>query len=346
MKSKDCAQLDSSTQISVAILGAGNMGRRLAKSLRSLNGVLIKYVYSRSMSQAQNLADLCRARALDDPKAIWGDHGVDAIIICLPTFTRLETLKPAIDSGKHIFCEKPLALDHSMADKIQTLLSGYSGTVMVGQVLRFFWEYSKIRAKVIAGEIGNAGTIRLSRRVGYPGRDSWFADPAKSGGVILDLLIHDLDFLRWTCGEVKQIYAKALTFSHLGTQDYALLNMKMDSGALAHIEGSWSHPVGSFRQTVEICGSRGLISYDSSTSENLKLISTSETEGKVASRISLPESDPSNDPYANEVEHFLDCVRTGRKPFLAWEDSLQSCRLAFQAIESVKACKPVLCASH
>ena len=344
MKSEGCEQLNSSAQISFAVLGAGNMGRRLAKSLRAFDGVSIKYVYSRNLSQAQNLADICGATALDDPRTIWGDPGVDAVIICLPTFTRLETLKPAIDSGKHIFCEKPLALDHSMADEIQTLLSGYSQTFMVGQVLRFFWEYSKIRGKVVAGEIGDVGTIRLSRRVGYPGKNSWFADPAKSGGVILDLLIHDLDFLRWTCGEVKQIYAKALTFSHLGTQDYALLNMKMESGALGHIEGSWSHPVGSFRQTVEICGSMGMISYDSSTSENLKLISTSETEGKIASRISLPESDPSNDPYANEVGHFLDCIRTGRKPNLRWEDSLQSCRLAFQAIESAQAGKPVLCA--
>lgn len=327
---------DPESAIVTAILGSGNMGRRLVRSLQSIAEVSIKYVYSRSLGHAQQLASVCGAEALDDARQIFADARVHAVVICLPTFTRLETLRPAVESGKHIFCEKPLALNEGMADAIRGLLEGYSRVAMVGQVLRFFWEYSRLREKTLAGEVGQVGTIRLSRCVGYPGADSWFAHPDKSGGVILDLLIHDLDFLRWTFGEVAQVYAKALTFSQQGRLDYALLNLQMRSGALAHIEGSWAHPVGSFHQTVEICGSQGMLSYDNLGCENLKVVSTAETGAGPASRISLPEADPSNDPYLAEIRHFVDCIHNQRTPSVSWEDALKSCELAFAAIESAR----------
>ena len=177
--------------------------------------------------------------------------------------------------------------------------------------------------------------------LGYPGADSWFAEPEKSGGVILDLLIHDLDFLRWTFGEVKQVYAKALSQSHRGTLDYALLNFQLESGALAHIEGSWAHPVGSFHQTVEICGSLGMLQYDNLTCQNLQITSTAEPEAGPSSRISLPEADPSNDPYVGEARHFIDCIRENRKPDIPVEESLKSCELAFRCIESAQRGVPV-----
>jgi UDP-N-acetylglucosamine 3-dehydrogenase len=327
---------DPQSTISVALLGAGNMGGRLAKALQLIAGVSIKYVYSKTLSRAQKVAALCRAEAVDQVRPIIEDNQIDAVVVCLPTFTRLETLKPAVETGKHIFCEKPLALNPTMADSIRKLLQGYPRVFMVGQVLRFSWEYSKLREKVLAGEIGQVGMIRLSRCVGYPGADSWFADPGRSGGVILDLLIHDLDFLRWTFGEAKQVYAKSLTLSHCGKLDYALLNVQLESGALAHIEGSWAHPVGSFHQAVEICGSQGILGYDNLTCRNLTMASTVETDVGPRSRISLPEADPTNDPYLAEVSHFFDCICNLQRLAIPWEDSLKSCELAFLAIESAR----------
>ncbi|MCI0419926.1 MAG: Gfo/Idh/MocA family oxidoreductase [Acidobacteria bacterium] len=331
----------SKSQINLAILGAGNMGRRLAKSFQGIPEVLIKYVYSRALAQADSLASLHGARAVKETARIFEDTEVDVVVLCLPTFTRLETLKPALEFGKHVFCEKPLALNQAMADEMRDLLAGYPQTVMVGQVLRFFWEYARLRARVLAGDVGQVGTVRLSRCVGYPGAESWFADPDKSGGVILDLLIHDLDFLRWTFGEVKQVFAKALTHSQRGKLDYALLNLLLQSGALAHIEGSWAHPVGSFHQTVEICGSLGMLHYDNLTCQNLKVVSTAEAETGPSSRISLPEADPSNDPYVAEARHFIDCIRNQRKPDVPAEDSLKSCELAFRCIESARQGVPL-----
>jgi UDP-N-acetylglucosamine 3-dehydrogenase len=332
---------NSKPPIKLAILGAGNMGQRLAKAFQSLSQVSIQYVYSRTLPQAESLATLHGAKPVTETARIFDDSDVHAVVICLPTFTRMESLRPAVASQKHIFCEKPLALNQGMADEIRALLEGYSRTVMVGQVLRFFWEYARLRERVLAGDLGQVGTVRLSRCVGYPGAESWFADPEKSGGVILDLLIHDLDFLRWTFGEVRQVYAKALTQSHRGTLDYALLNFQLESGALAHIEGSWAHPVGSFHQTAEICGSLGMLHYDNLTCQNLQVSSTAEPEAGPSSRISLPEADPSNDPYVAEARHFIDCIRENRKPDIPFEESLKSCELAFRCIESAQRGVPV-----
>jgi predicted dehydrogenase len=333
----------SKPPIKLAIFGAGNMGQRLARAFQALPQVSIEYVCSRTMDQAERLATQCGAKPVEEIATIVEDRQVNAVVICLPTFTRLESLRPLVASQKHIFCEKPLALNQAMADEIRTLLEGYSRIVMVGQVLRFFWEYARLRERVLAGDIGQVGTVRLSRCVGYPGGESWFADPEKSGGVILDLLIHDLDYLRWTFGEVKQVYAKTLTQSHRGTLDYALINIQLESGALAHIEGSWAHPVGSFHQTVEICGSLGMLHYDNLACQNLQIVSTAGQDAGPISRISLPEADPSNDPYVGEARHFIECIRNEANPGIPVEESLRSCELAFRCIESAQRGAPVQC---
>jgi len=333
---RDPQSAENLQPLNVAILGAGNMGVSLAKAFGKIPGVAIKYVYSRTLSRARPLADLMKAEPLDQTVRIFADRDVDVIVVCLPTHTRQETLRAGIEAKQHIFCEKPLAINEAAASEISRLLSGYSKIVMVGQVLRFFWEYSRIRDIVHSGQLGQIGTVRLSRCVGFPGADSWFADPAKSGGVILDLLIHDIDFLLWTFGEVKQIYAKSLTYSQQGRLDYALINIEMESGALAHLEGSWAHPAGSFRHTVEVCGSKGLLHHDSLSSKSLEWAPTANSEDKSISRVALPESNDSNDPYLAEVSHFVECVRSHRAPAVSVEDALKSCEIAFLAIDSAR----------
>jgi predicted dehydrogenase len=261
---------------------------------------------------------------------------VDVVVICLPTFSRVEILKAAVESGKHIFCEKPLALNPTAAKEVESLLRGYPRCIMVGQVLRFFWEYKQLRKMVLDGVVGQIGTVRMSRCVGYPGQDSWFADPLKSGGIILDLLIHDIDFLLWTFGDIEHVFAQSLTGKEVVQLDYALLNLQMRSGALAHIEGSWAHPVGSFRQTVEICGSRGVLDFDSQSAHDFQWISTCDTGRSGASRISFPEVSARSDPYFAEISHFIECVRNQQPPVVSWREALKACEVAFLAIESAQ----------
>jgi UDP-N-acetylglucosamine 3-dehydrogenase len=327
--------------LDVAILGSGNMGSRIVRALQKIPDVRIRYIYSRTFFHAEKLALVCDAVPLDQVDQIYDESQVSVVFDCLPTFTRLSTLQKCVASQKHIFCEKPLALNEQTADGVRNCLTGYEQVVTVGQVLRFFWEYSTLRQMVTAGDVGQVGTIRLSRCVGFPGAGSWFAQAEKSGGVILDLLIHDLDFLRWTFGEAKTIYAKSASEKLADGLDYALVSIQLQSDAIAHLEGSWAHPVGSFHQTVEICGSRGMLVYDNLASSRFHWISRAKSGDEAVSRISLPQVDPGNDPYLAEVQHFIHCVRHAKKPAVSWEDALHSCELAFCAIESTRSGQPV-----
>src|SRR5687767_11563656 len=112
--------------LAIAVLGAGNMGVCLAKAFHKIPGVTIKYVFSQRLSVAQGLAQQFNAQAVDQLDGILRDSQVNIVVLCLPTYTRLETLKLAVRSKKHIFCEKPLALNPQMASKISTLLRDYS----------------------------------------------------------------------------------------------------------------------------------------------------------------------------------------------------------------------------
>lgn len=106
----------------------------------------------------------------------------------------------------------------------------------VGQVLRFFPEYSQAKQVIERGDIGKAAVVRTSRVSGFPrGWNDWYADVQKSGGVAVYLGIHDFDFLRWCFGEVERVFAKGLSGKELPKKDYALVTV------IAHIEGSWSH---------------------------------------------------------------------------------------------------------
>jgi UDP-N-acetylglucosamine 3-dehydrogenase len=329
------------SKLGVAILGAGNMGRCLGQALCKISEVEVRYICDSRIEAAEALAPQFGSRPLGSLEELYRQSDFEAAVICLPTFTRLESLRQAVAAGKHIFCEKPLALNPAMAEAIQDLLRGYPKTVMVGQVLRFFWEYGNLREMVLEGRIGQIGTIRLSRCVGYPGNGSWYTEEARSGGLILDLLIHDLDFLLWTFGEVKQVFAQSVKSQGTADIDYALLHLQMKSGALAHLEGSWAHPVGSFRQTVELAGSGGILSYDSATAKSFDLQSTLEKDEMVGSRISLPETDPEHDPYFLELKHFVECVREDQAVKIPWQEALKACVVAFCALESAKKGIPI-----
>ena len=328
-------------KLNVAVLGAGNMGTCLVRALKKVEQAEISLVCDARLELAERLGKEVGATAVSSLDEVLRESRVDAVLVCLPTFTRLEVLRKVVQAQKHFFTEKPLALNRDMAKAVGDLLKDYSKTVMVGQVVRFFWEYANLRKLILDGKIGQVGMVRLSRCVGYPGDDSWYTDPAKSGGIILDLMVHDIDFLLWAFGNVTQVFAQTFRSRRQGPLDYALLNLQLESGAIAHLEGSWAHPVGSFRQTVEVCGSEGLLNYDSAEAQSFKWHVTEEVHEGVRSRISIPEMDPENDPYFLEIRHFVDSILANRPVDIPWQEAMKACEVAFAAGESAEAGIPI-----
>ncbi len=123
-------------------------------------------------------------------------------------------------AGKHILCEKPLGRTLAQAQEMTAACEAAGVKLMVAHVVRFFPDYAQARRRVMAGEIGRPAVIRLSRESFQPKKaaDNWFVDDAKSGGMVLDLMIHDLDYARWVAGPVTQVFAKST-----GTHALAIL---------------------------------------------------------------------------------------------------------------------------
>ena len=173
------------------------------------------------------------------------------------------------------------------------------------------------------------------------GRDGWFADYGKSGGVILDLMLHDIDVLRWCFGEVERIFTMRLALKKDAQRDYAIIVARMKSGAIAHLEGSWAEAAGIFYFYYEVAGSKGLVEFDS------RLEPTVSVQKKSVEKVSgpgviVPQSPTVASPYEQEMWSFLECIAKGKKPVVSLEDGLAALRIAHAAIESAEQNRAVL----
>ena len=198
-----------------------------------------------------------------------------------------------------------------------------------------------MKRQVDEGAVGKPAAIRTRRGGRMPRAwDDWYADFARSGGVILDLLVHDFDWLRWVFGEVERVYARGLGESRLPAFDYALVTLRFRSGAIAHVEGTWNDPAG-FKVAVEIAGDGGLLEYNFNQPTNAPFRSALTTAAGSGGGVDVPESPVAVNPYQAELQHFCDCVEQGLTPAIAPEDGRAAVQIALAAIESVRTGRPV-----
>jgi UDP-N-acetylglucosamine 3-dehydrogenase len=264
--------------------------------------------------------------------------------ICTPTTSHVDLAIVAALAGKHLFIEKPLARSLAECDRIIDAARKSGITAMVGHVVRYFPEFAAGKRAIDSGVVGLPSAIRTSRTAGHPkgGWNNWFADPEQSGGVILDMAIHDLDWIRWCFGPVDRVYAKGLYGKEefAGVMDYALITMRLRSGAIAHVTGSWAH-IGNFRTTFEVCGDGGMIEHDSSKSVPFSIALRNPTG--TAPGVAIPASPMAagDDPYFLELRHFADSVLKGTDPDVTLLDARAAVQLALAALQSIETKQPI-----
>ncbi len=159
-----------------------------------------------------------------------------------------------------------------------------------------------------------------------------------SGGVVLDLMVHEFDWLRWCYGSVRRVYAKGLYSSQISGIDYALVTLKFDNGVIAHVEGNWARPSG-FVTSVEVAGTEGLLHFRNTEARAL-VIERRRNEGDWPEDIT-PPSMALVDPYYQELAHFIDCLEEGRTPDVTAEDGIEAVRICEAALSSITTGEPV-----
>src|SRR5918998_3356790 len=244
----------------VGLVGAGFMGGVHLNAYASIPEVEVVGVADARVEAAVAGAKIVGARPYASYEELVAAEDIEGVDVCVPTAFHRDLAVRAAGEGRHVILEKPIALTIEDAQEILEAFSGDGPRLFVGHVVRFFPEYVGIKEKIDAGELGTIGVVRTSRRSPLLlGWNDWYADWRISGGVLVDLVIHDFDFLRWTLGEVERVYACGVGGREYNRLDYALVTLRFRGGAIAHVEGQWGYP-GPFNYSIEVAGSRALVS--------------------------------------------------------------------------------------
>ncbi len=316
----------------VGIVGVGSMGNVHAAAWAKTEAQIGGFVDIPPRAQA--IAEQYGATAYPNFDTMLAD--VDVVDICLPTHLHHEMVLKAAAAGKDIVCEKPLSLTVAQGQEMIAACKAAGVKLLVAHVVRFFPEYARAKAAVDRGEIGQPAVLRLARETFQPKKaaGNWFLDSAKSGGMILDLMIHDFDYARWIAGEVKTVFAKSITSSQPDAQvDHGLVILTHRNGAISHVVGSWAYPPPTFRTRFEIAGSGGLIEFDSASSTPISLYLHKQKDGDVPD-VPLPTSPLSESPYTTEIKTFYNALAHDAPVPVSAEDGLAAVQIGLAATES------------
>ena len=328
----------------VGIVGAGFMGTTHAAGWAETPAQIVGFT-AETNNEASKLAAQYKASVYASLDEMLPD--VDVVDICSPTHLHHEMALKAAAAGKHVVCEKPLARTTAQAQETVAACEQAGVQLLVAHVVRFFPEYALAHAAVEEGQIGKPGVIRLHRGSYRPKKPAgnWFLDEEKSGGILMDLMIHDYDYACWVAGDVESVSARRVTEAHPDALvDYGLVILGHRSGALSHISGAWAYPPPTFRTKLEIAGDRGLIEFDSDSAAPIQnLILRSQAD---APDVALPSSPVSESPYTTQIKEFHRALADGETPRVTANDGLRAVQIAAAAIESAHSGQPVTLQSH
>lgn len=326
--------------LQIGLIGAGGMAGVYADRIADVDGAAVTAVASPNTAESFVDDHAPSAAAYADAEALCASDDVDAVAILTPTHTHAELIEVAAGHDVDVLCEKPLARTMEGARAIADVVEEAGITFMTAHVVRFFPEYAEAKERVDAGDVGDPGVVRARRAFGFPGDRGWFDDVEKSGGALLDLAVHDFDYLRWVFGEVERVFTRRVNWEREGRSEVALTTLRFESGVVGHVEAyTVEVPSVPFTTSFEIAGFEGLIEFDL---DDVQPIKQYDTESVHVPRDPVGDDLPlRRDGYRRQLEHFIECVQSGQEPSIGVEEGAASMRLSLAAIESAKHGAPV-----
>lgn len=319
--------------LNIGVLGLGRMGQVYATHVaHRIEGAKLVAVADPRKELTDDFAQkIGGVTTYPDHRALLEHPDLHAVIVATPTATHHDVVIDAANAGKAIFCEKPTALTLAATDEMLDAVNKAGVTFQVGFMRRFDEGYANAKRQLDDGVIGDPVAIRSIGR--DPGRTSLeFADPKMSGGLIVDMGIHDFDLLRWFMGsEVERVQTEvaALVFPELttvGDVDFAMINLKFENGGLGNVEVSRDAIYGYDIQT-EIIGSKG----------TLKVGYMQQTPVVVTTKAGVSHDIVPHFPqrfgpaYTRQIEHFADCLKTGKTPIIRPADARAALHIGIAA---------------
>ena len=326
----------------VGLIGAGRIGRVHAENLvyrvPEADLVAIADVYVEAAEEVATQFGIPAAHK--DHRRIMDDTSIDAVLICSSTDTHAQFIEEAAEAGKQIFCEKPIALDLNRIDAALDAVDRAVVKLMIGFNRRFDPNFARVRDVVAAGGIGEPHILRIiSRDPGPPPIDYIKV----SGGIFLDMTIHDFDMARFLVGaEVESVYAAGgvmvdPAIGSAGDIDTALVTVRFENGVLGSIDNSRKAVYG-YDQRVEVFGSKGAVSADNNY-PNTVVISDA---GRIHHDLPLNFfMERYTQAYVNEIRAFVDSILNETAPPVTGLDGRAPVVMGYAAKKSLEEGRPV-----
>ena len=318
--------------IGVAFLGVGRMGETHLRNLRSIAGAKVVIVADPNLEAAERGKELSQAElAITDVEKAIEHPAVDAVIIVTPTNTHARLIELAAKAGKAIFSEKPIALELEETRRVVEVVKERGVPMQLGFMRRFDPGYGKAKQRIEGGELGKLETFRALSRDTYPPELKFLLG---SGGLFVDMAVHDLDLARFLVGEVDEVCAWGGVliderFSKANDVDTAVTLLRFRNGVLGVIETSrrsnWGYDI-----RTEVAGSLGKVIVEAP--QKTPLLFARDFQSTFDHYENFP--DRFEQGYRLELEAFFDALKTGCQPSPGPEDALETLRLALAATES------------
>jgi myo-inositol 2-dehydrogenase / D-chiro-inositol 1-dehydrogenase len=328
-------------KVKMAVIGTGRMGSVHVRNItRLIPDVDLVAICDIRLEVAQAVADeLGIKRVVQDYHELLAAPDIEAILIATSTDTHAFIMKDVAKAGKHIFCEKPLALELDKIDEVLKAVEKAGVKLQVGFNRRFDKSYQRVRTIVASGEIGRPCILRITNR------DPDFPDMEflrVSGGIFLDLAIHDFDMVRFQVGEVEEIYATGSVLiepklNEFGDIDTDVVSLKFANGAVGSIDNSRKAVYG-YDQRLEVFCSNGTAMANNAAED---VVVKGNQDGFLAAKPPYFFMQRYAPCYVEEVRQFVECVRDGKPTPTTGADGRAAVVLGYAAWKSLRENRPV-----
>lgn len=278
-------------------------------------------------AQAERLFDPAEVRGYADAPDLLADDAVDLVSVCTPTHTHVELALAAIAAGKHVLIEKPLAVSSAEARRVADAARDANVIAMPGMCIRFWPAYAWVRRAIESGEFGPVRSATFHRLGSAPDWSDFYRDPARSGGALFDLHIHDADFILSCFGRPDEVVS-------VGTLEHATTVYRYADGpGMAVAEGGWGHDPGfGFRMRFVVRFEAATVEFDLARDPQLVVHRGGRSEPVEVEPIT---------GYDAEIRHSVRCVAEGRTPQVSCDDAVASLELLEAERRSLESGRPV-----
>ncbi|MCX2682512.1 inositol 2-dehydrogenase [Campylobacter sp. MIT 21-1685] len=322
-------------QIRIGVFGTGRIGKIHIKNLLNHPQVILKAV-SDPFIDKDFLCTL-NGTVYKEKDELLQDNEIEAVFICTPSDTHYELIKEALRAKKAVFCEKPIELDLNRILEIKQILKETQGFLQVGFNRRFDANFHQIAKLVSEGEVGDIIQIHIISRDFSPPSKAYVES---SGGIFLDMSIHDFDMLAFiTKSQVEEIFVSGRNFvTDYDDIDTATMTLHLSNGALAVIENCRQAVYG-YDQRLEVFGKKGRVFCENKYENSVTLCNSRNQNRQNPLDFFLERY---IDSYKNELDDFITNFCNGKKPSVGIEESIQSTLVALAAAKSLQT-KSLVC---